>query len=85
MNSKRIAVNLAVVGVIVVVGWIVMSAAVGAQEGYVEESAEWCDEHNGTLVNQLGFGSSGGLHCDLPNGTTVKMANVIDTSEGSRR
>lgn len=43
-------------------------------------SAEWCDEHNGDLVNSNSI-EHGGLHCRLPNGTSVHMSDVIDVEE----
>lgn len=48
---------------------------------YMNESAEWCEDHNGELVNSNVFGSHGGLHCDLPNGTSVHMSDVIGQGE----
>lgn len=44
---------------------------------YINQSESWCENHNGELVNvHAVFG--GGLHCDLPNGTSVHMSDVVE-------
>jgi len=50
-------------------------------QNYVNESAEWCEDHNGELVNSNVIGSHGGLHCEFNNGTSVHMNEVIKRGE----
>lgn len=47
----------------------------------MDKSQEWCENHNGTLANSNVIGEHGGLHCELPNGTSVHMHEVINTEE----
>lgn len=42
---------------------------------YVERSQDWCDDRDGELVNVQAV-LHGGLHCDLPNGTSIHMTEV---------
>jgi putative hemolysin len=39
------------------------------------QTAAWCEAHNGTLVNS-NSSTNGGLHCRLPNGTLVHPPEV---------
>jgi hypothetical protein len=45
-------------------------------EGEIHESAEWCDNHDGELVQNNVIGPQGGLYCEFDNGTSVHMNNV---------
>lgn len=47
--------------------------------GAVQQAADWCSAHNGTLQNANVIGEHGGLHCELPNGTVVHMSEVPDS------
>lgn len=63
----------------VIGGLVVLEIANNDELGeYLNESEQWCNEHNGELVNSHAI-MHGGLHCDLPNGTSVHMHEVIDT------
>jgi putative hemolysin len=39
------------------------------------QTAAWCEAHNGSLVN-VNSSAHGGLHCRLPNGTLVHPPEV---------
>ena len=74
------AVTLALAGY---VGFQVVGAATSDDmQAYMEQSEDWCEERNGTLVN-VNAVWGGGLHCDLPNGSTVHMKNVIEVNENA--
>ena len=49
----------------------------------VEQQEQWCLERNGSLHHANVFGSHGGLHCELPNGTSVHMHEVNVTGENN--
>lgn len=69
-----------VVGVLVVglVGVTLVGGVTSEEtQNYVEDSAEWCEDRGGELVNVHAV-VHGGLHCELPNGTSVHMGEVID-------
>lgn len=73
---------LALVAVVTgVVGVQVMAATSGSLDSYVNKSEAWCDQHNGDLYNAQALGDHGGLHCELSNGTSVHMSEVV--SRGS--
>jgi len=77
---QSIAMFLVVTAVVALIGLQVVSAATSPEtQAYMEESEEWCDNQNGTLVNSHAI-LHGGLHCDLPNGTSVHMSNVIEVN-----
>lgn len=75
--------RIAVAVAIIVVGGVAIDSVAtnDRMQTYVNESAEWCEAHNGTLENSRVGGEHGGLHCELPNGTTVHMDEVV-TVEG---
>jgi putative hemolysin len=70
---------------VVVIG-LMVSSVTGASgdrlERYFNASEEWCHERGGELGNSNVIGPHGGLHCELPNGTSVHMRDVVDI-EGS--
>jgi len=71
-------VGLLVLGV-VTTGVLVHDLSTGGElKQYTDKSEQWCNDHNGGLVNVQSIWH-GGLHCDLPNGTSVHMTKVIDT------
>lgn len=45
---------------------------------YLERSGDWCDERGGALYEARTIGPNGGLQCELPNGTAVRMHEVLD-------
>lgn len=66
------------VAVVLLTGFQVVSAATsGEMQEYTQESEEWCDARNGELYNSMSV-IHGGLHCQLPNGTSVHMHEVIE-------
>lgn len=65
---------------ILVLGMNVMAASSGQHQPYFEQSEAWCSERGGELHNVRAFGH-GGLHCELPNGTSVHMWEVVDVEE----
>jgi hypothetical protein len=68
----------AITACIIAIGVLVFqTAGGGGMNAFVAESAEWCSEHGGVLYNANVIGSHGGLHCDLPNGTSVHMDTVV--------
>ena len=76
----KIAMALIVACVVAYVGFQVVGAVTSDDmQAYMEQSEEWCEERNGTLVN-VNAVWGGGLHCDLPNGSTVHMQNVIEVN-----
>lgn len=58
--------------------WVVGSTAAGngAIADHFEQSEQWCDDHDGELHNSMSV-VHGGLHCELENGTTVHMSEVV--------
>lgn len=46
-----------------------------------EAEQQWCLERNGSLHWANVVGSHGGLHCQLPNGTSVHMHDVNVTGD----
>lgn len=57
--------------------WI-LATQVPAEVGtFVEASELWCSARGGDLYNARVVGPHGGLHCVLPNGTSVHMDRVI--------
>ncbi len=77
MNTAPVI--LALVAVVTgMLGVQVIAATSGSLDSYVTESEAWCDEHNGELYNAQVVGDHGGLHCELPNGTSVHMHEVVD-------
>lgn len=72
-----VTVAIAVVIVVATGGQLVLSGDYIRES--VEDAAEWCDNHDGKLVNSNVVGDHGGLHCELPNGSTVHMDDVIDS------
>lgn len=78
---QQIMMFLVVVAVVAFVGLQVVDAATSAKaKMYVEQSEQWCQGRNGELYNARVIGSHGGLHCELPNGTTVHMDNVVEVN-----
>lgn len=72
---------LVVALIISVVGIQTMSVAASDDlRDYVDRSEEWCDSRDGQLVNSRVIGPHGGLHCELPNGTSVHMSEVVGDS-----
>lgn len=61
------------------IGVMVAQTAPAAQE-FATQSADWCDDHHGDLVHAKSI-SHGGLHCELPNGTSVHMNEVITDAD----
>lgn len=76
-----LATVLVVAAVIVYLGMAVMGASGAQMKEYVQASEEWCDAQGGDLVNSQVIGPHGGLHCELPNGTSVHMWEVVDVEE----
>lgn len=75
-NTLPLVVGLLIVGLIGV--QMVTVATSEEMQQYVDDSAERCEERGGDLHNVHAV-AHGGLHCDLPNGTTVHMSEVIDS------
>lgn len=74
---QSVATLIAVTVAILVMG-LVTSAAVSPQTSeFMEDSEDWCNEHEGELYNENALWGHGGLHCGLPNGTHVHMSEVI--------
>jgi len=46
-------------------------------QAYMNQSEDWCNNHNGELVNVHAV-LHGGLHCDFENGTSVHMRDVVE-------
>lgn len=61
--------------VAVTVGAMLFVAQSGDIREYAEASEEWCEDRGGHLVNVHAV-VHGGLHCHLPNGTSVHMTDV---------
>lgn len=75
-NAVGLAIGLILAGI---GGFIVMEAATDEEfQQYIEDSEAWCDAHDGELHNAQVIGEHGGLHCELPNGTSVHMHEVAD-------
>jgi putative hemolysin len=60
---------------IVVVGAIVLMQLPEAIEAS-QAFSDWCAAQGGNLYNAQVIGDHGGLHCELPNGTTVHADQV---------
>jgi len=74
--------NYFVLAVVLVMGLLVgqtiITQATSAEfQEYMNDSEAWCEDHNGELYNSQSM-FHGGLHCELDNGTTVHMAEVMD-------
>lgn len=56
---------------------VMIGGAVTSDEfrDYINQSEQWCENRDGELVNVNGIWD-GGLHCDLPNGTSVHMQDI---------
>lgn len=66
------------IGVTLVIGiYLGITIFDGDFAEYVNESEEWCSERDGELVNERVVGDAGGLYCQLPNGTSVPMDEVV--------
>lgn len=78
-ESARLGVaRLVIIAAIMLLIGVQMHGAVGPEaEQYFEDSAEWCDSRDGELVNYMAIGPGGGLHCELPNGTSVSMHELL--------
>jgi len=75
---QQIAMALVVACVVGFVGFQVVGAATSDEmQAYMEQSEQWCEDRGGELVN-VNAVVGGGLHCDLPNGPSVHMNNVIE-------
>ena len=80
MNRAHYVQYLAIVVIIGLVGFQAVTVATSGELGeYVQESEAWCDQRGGELVNSRAF-FHGGLHCYLPNGTSVHMSEVVGES-----
>lgn len=68
---------VAVAMVMLSTGVVVIGTATGHGEiaAAHEESKRWCSDHGGELQNSMSV-VHGGLHCKLPNETTVHMSEV---------
>jgi len=60
-------------------GFYIVAGAQGDVEAFHEDSEEWCEERNGELYNAKSV-AHGGLHCQLENGTTVHMSEVVEVN-----
>lgn len=81
IDGKYFSIVVGLVIAVVVSAGIMYAVVDEDMKEYVDDSATWCDEHNGRLVNVQSF-SHGGLHCELPNGTSVHMSDVVTVSSG---
>lgn len=74
----RIFTALLVIGVVgvSVVGHVTSDST----QAYINQSEAWCNSHNGDLVNVQAV-LHGGLHCDLENGTSVHMSDVVEVDQ----
>ena len=81
MTRTESAKSAACLLIILVVGWSVATTAAlnPGIDDEVRDGAEWCDEHGDDLV-MVHSVEHGGLHCDLPNGTTMHL-NEVATHE----
>lgn len=79
-NKISIAITVATLLIVVAVGGIVIQTVDSDVLAYTEQAGEWCQERNGTLHNAQVLGPHGGLHCELPNGTSVHMSEVISAN-----
>lgn len=76
--SVAIVMSVVVVVLFAVVGFQLFQVAASEDvKEFAERSTEWCEERNGSLANENVIGEHGGLHCHLPNGTSVHMDEVI--------
>jgi len=76
VDKVSIVVTLVVVAAVVWTGVeVVRTYPTHAQSEYMNNSEQWCENRNGELYNAQSL-VHGGLHCDLPNGTTVHMSDV---------
>jgi len=77
-NTTSVAIMLIVVLLTGFVGVQVVDAATSEKtQDYYEQSEQWCSDHNGELYNAQAI-AHGGLHCELENGTTVHMSDVME-------
>lgn len=83
--SRALPVVLAAIVAVIVATTVVLPAMGGGGEDlnrFYEASDEWCESRNGTLYTTFPA-SQGELYCELPNGTTVHMNEVLGPSLSS--
>jgi hypothetical protein len=77
-RGELVAVGLALALALVAFGSVADAATDPETEQYIEDSAAWCEDRDGVFYQANVIGPHGGLHCRLPNGTTVHLRNVVD-------
>lgn len=83
VDNVSVAVTVVMLLTTLLLGFSVFqSASAGALE-YTGKADEWCEERDGRLYNAQVIGDHGGLHCELPNGTTVHMHEIITVTESN--
>lgn len=78
MNSSNAAIMLTATLVVVGIAGFVGADIADDVADYTQSASDWCDDHDGELHNANVIGSHGGLHCELPNGTTVHMSDYVE-------
>lgn len=73
--------TIVVIGLVVCVGAGTIHQTSSDMNRDYERAEQWCDEHDGELVNVMSF-AHGGLHCNLSNGTSVRMKDVLEEAPG---
>jgi len=80
-NTTSVAIMLIVVLIAGFVGVQVVDAATSEEtQQYYEQSEQWCTDRGGDLYNAQAI-THGGLHCELENGTTVHMRDVMESGK----
>jgi hypothetical protein len=79
MTKSEYANPITGIVIILVLGMSLVTAA-AVQPGIsdsVGEFKDWCDGRDGDLYNSQAMGEHAGLHCELPNGTSIHMHEVV--------
>lgn len=80
-DNVGIAVTVATLLIVVALGAVVIQTVDEDTIAYTQQAEEWCEQRNGTLHNAQVLGPHGGLHCELPNGTSVHMNEIITVNQ----
>lgn len=76
MNVDSVVSLLIALSIVVAIGATVYGSGADELREYADASEEWCEEQRGgDLVNVHAIWH-GGLHCELPNGTSIHMTEV---------
>lgn len=79
MTVSKLPIAAGIVFALAILGVAIIGsqADVQATTEPVDSQLEWCYEYGGQPENRLSV-AHGGMHCDLPDGTTVHLSSVTN-------